>query len=89
LSCLSIYLKVLRDLILEDPRLVNKLEVVLKVPEPIGVPKEVSHIVKVVSGWLDRRELIELYQSSDIVVVPSLSEGFSISIIEALQHASL
>jgi glycosyltransferase involved in cell wall biosynthesis len=35
-------------------------------------------------GFLDRRNLSELYQNSDIFILPSLSEGYGIALAEAL-----
>ena len=47
------------------------------------VPAKLQDVIKVVSGWIGREDLIKLYKSADVVVIPSLSEGFSIPIIEA------
>lgn len=61
----------------------ERIKVVLKVPEPIEVPSELKRMVNVIGGWLDRASVIQLYCSSDVVVVPSLNEGFSLPIIES------
>jgi glycosyltransferase involved in cell wall biosynthesis len=80
---LSIYLKALGQVLNERPDLVERIKVILKVPEPIEVPSELKRMVNVISGWLDRASVIQLYCNSDVVVIPSLNEGFSLPIIES------
>lgn len=79
---LNIYFRVLCKLLEEKPWIRNKFEVILKVPEPIRVPDNVKDVVRVVSGWLDRSTLIKLYKNCNVVVVPSLCEGFGLPVIE-------
>lgn len=79
---LNIYFQVLEELLRQDPKIRDKFEVVLKVPEAVNVPSSIRGVVKVMSGWLSKTELIMLYKECDIVVVPSLAEGFGIPIIE-------
>jgi glycosyltransferase involved in cell wall biosynthesis len=80
---LTIYFRALKTLLDKKPTLANKITVVLKVPEAIEIPPELKKIITLISGWLDRSSLIKLYCDADIVVIPSLNEGFSIPIIEA------
>jgi len=80
---LIIYLRALKTLLDKKPTLADKITVVLKVPELIEIPPELKKIIALISGWLDRNSLIKLYCSTDVIVVPSLNEGFSIPIIEA------
>jgi glycosyltransferase involved in cell wall biosynthesis len=80
---LTIYFRALKTLLDKKPTLADKIAVVLKVPELIEIPPELKKIINLISGWLDRNSLIKLYCSADVIVVPSLNEGFSIPIIEA------
>jgi len=80
---LTIYFRALKTLLDKKPTLADKIAVVLKVPEPIEIPPELKKIITPISGWLNRNSLIKLYCSADVIVVPSLNEGFSIPIVEA------
>lgn len=55
---LSIYLRILGQVLNERPDLVERIKVILKVPELIEVPNELKRMVNVIGGWLDRASII-------------------------------
>jgi len=49
----------------------------------LGVADRVTH-----HGWVGREELSRLYSECSVVVVPSLSEGFGLPLLEAFAHGA-
>ena len=49
----------------------------------LRVPRDLEDKVKVIKGWLSEEDIKNYYSLCDVVVVPSLAEGFGLPIIEA------
>lgn len=77
---LSYYLRSLEQL----KQLEDNFLAVLKIPQrPLKIPSRLSNYLLSVEGILSEVELYKLYSLSDVIVFPSLSEGFGLPIIEA------
>jgi glycosyltransferase involved in cell wall biosynthesis len=64
----------------------SKIRIIIKTSDkkfPYRIPKNKNIIIK--TATLSRNDIINLILSSDIVVVPSLIEGFGLPILEALR----
>lgn len=55
----------------------------------MNIPSQLLNHVLLVEGTVSEVELYKLYSLSDVVVVPSLSEGFGLPIIEAFSVGKL
>lgn len=63
----------------------SKMRVVIKISDKTFIPNSKNKDVIIIPGTLSRNDIISLIFSSDIVVVPSLIEGFGLPILEALR----
>ena len=61
----------------------RQYELIIKTSTEINIPEELRSKVRVIGRFLSRQDLLKLYLHADIVIVPSLAEGFGLPIIEA------
>lgn len=61
----------------------TRFKVLIKSSSSIPIPSDLREKVEVIPGYLPEPELLKLYLKANVVTVPSLSEGFSLPIIEA------
>lgn len=75
--------------LLEAARMLEKEPVEFVVAGPLGIRREVVAAAAKNIRWLGavpRNQASELYRRSDVFVLPTLSDGFAITQIEALAH---
>jgi len=77
---LHYYLQALKDLIRNN---VGNFKAIIKTDASLELPPSLQEHVHIITGHLKRDELMKLYAIADVVVVPSLAEGFGLPIIEA------
>jgi glycosyltransferase involved in cell wall biosynthesis len=75
--------------LLEAARLLEKEVVEFWVAGPLGIRKEVTALASKNVKWLGpvpRSETPALYQQCDVFLLPTLSDGFALTQLEALAH---